>query len=302
MRPTSPILRLGLFLLTGGILAGATALTGEKMPLEYRLVADWPTLPPDLKLGGISAVATDARDNVYLLNRTKPHVVVFDSSGKLLRSWNGDFKTPHGLRIDAEGNLWIADMANHLVQKFTPDGKLLLKLGQKNEAGLAEDKFNKPADANVGPNGEIYVADGYGNSRIAKFTKDGKFIQDWGKKGKGHGEFNLPHVVMLDGEQRVVVGDRENLRVQLFDQAGKFLDLWKDTGAPYGLYIYKDRVYLADGRKGTIRVLDKNGKPLARWDPGVGKGEVPHWITVDTKGAVYIGWVSGKKVQKWVAK
>lgn len=303
MKRMRPTVRLFLFLLAVAIVAGATAMTGEKAPpVEYRLVENWPTLPADIKLGGVSAVATDSKDNVYLLNRIKPYVIVFDASGKYLRSWDGDFKTPHGLRIDAGDNLWIADMANHLVQKFTPDGKLLLKLGEKDQAGLAEDRFNKPADVAVGPDGELYVADGYGNSRIAKFTKLGKFIKDWGKKGKGESEFNIPHVVMLDGDKRVVVGDRENLRVQLFDQAGKFLEQWKDTGAPYGLYIYKDRVYLADGRKGTIRVLDTKGKLLARWEPGAGKGETPHWISVDSKGAVYVGWVSGKKVQKWVQK
>lgn len=303
MKRMRPTVRLFLFLLAVAIVAGATAMTGEKAPpVEYRLVENWPTLPADIKLGGVSAIATDSKDNVYLLNRIKPYVIVFDASGKYLRSWNGDFKTPHGLRIDAGDNLWIADMANHLVQKFTPDGKLLLKLGEKDQAGLAEDRFNKPADVAVGPDGELYVADGYGNSRIAKFTKLGKFIKDWGKKGKGESEFNIPHVVMLDGDKRVVVGDRENLRVQLFDQAGEFLEQWKDTGAPYGLYIYKDRVYLADGRKGTIRVLDTKGKLLARWEPGADKGETPHWISVDSKGAVYVSWVSGKKVQKWVQK
>ena len=303
MKKPSPLVRIVLLILTMAILAGATALTGEKKPpLEFQLVAAWPSVPADVKLGGISAVATDSKDNVYLLNRIKPYVVVFDSAGKFVKSWNGDFKTPHGLRIDANDNLWIADMANHLVQKFTPDGKLLLKMGQKDMPGLAEDKFNKPADVAIGPDGAIYVADGYGNSRVAKFSKDGKFIKDWGMKGKGQSEFNIPHVVMLDGDQRIVVGDRENLRIQLFDQAGKFLEQWQDTGAPYGLYIYKDRVYLADGRKGTIRVLDKNGKLLARWEPGAGEKETPHWISVDSKGAVYVGWVSGKKVQKWVAK
>jgi DNA-binding beta-propeller fold protein YncE len=295
--------RVLLLFLTMSILAGATALTGEKTPpLEFRQVADWPTLPADLKLGGISAIATDSKDNVYLLNRVKPHVVIFDKGGKFLKSWNGDFKTPHGLRIDEADNLWIADMANHLVQKFTADGKLLMKLGQKDQPGLAEDKFNKPADVAIGPDGAIYVADGYGNSRIAKFSKDGKFIKDWGKKGTAEAEFNIPHVVILDGTQRLVVGDRENLRVQLFDQAGKFLEQWKETGAPYGLHIHKDRVYLADGRKGTIRVLDRNGKLLARWEAGAGKEGTPHWISVDSHGAVYVGFVTGKKVQKWVQK
>jgi DNA-binding beta-propeller fold protein YncE len=278
-------------------------LTGEKAPpLEFRQVADWPTLPANVKLGGISAVATDSKDNVFLLQRIKPFVLVFDRDGKFLRSWNGDFKTPHGLRFDKDDNLWIADMANHLVQKFTPEGKLLLKLGQKDQPGIGADKFNKPADVAVGPAGELYVADGYGNSRIAEFTADGKFVKDWGKKGKAPSEFNIPHVVMLDKNQRIVVGDRENLRVQRFDPKGEFLDQWKDTGSPYGLYLHQDRVYLADGRTGTIRVLDNQGKLLARWEAGAGKKDTPHWISVDNKGAVYVGFVTGKKVQKWVMK
>lgn len=299
-----PSLRILLLLISFGIVAGATAITGDKAgpELEFREVANWPTLPAGLKLGGISAVASDGRDNIYLLNRVKPFVLVFDRDGKFLRSWNGDFKTPHGLRIDADDNVWIADMANHLVQKFSTDGKLLLSLGKKDMPGLAADQFNKPADAITGPDGEIYVADGYGNSRVAKFTKEGKFLQDWGKKGKGPSEFNIPHVVYLDGDKRVIVGDRENQRVQIFDRAGKLLDEWKDTGAPYGLAFHKDRVYLADGRKGTIRVLDKAGKLLTSWQASAGTMEAPHWIHVDRGGAVYVGFVSGKKVQKWVPK
>ena len=254
-----------------------------------------------MKLGGISAVAADSADNVYLLHRIKPHVLVFGSDGKFLRSWNADFKTPHGLRIDKDDNLWIADMANHLVQKFSPDGALLLKLGQKDKPGLAEDQFNKPADVAVGKDGEIYVADGYGNSRIAHFSKDGKFLRDWGKKGKGPSEFNIPHVVVFDDQDHVIVGDRENSRVQIFDRQGKLLSQWTDTGAPYGLYLHKDRVYLADGRKGTIRILDKQGKLLTSWDVGDAKN-APHWLSVDRQGTVYLGFVSGSKVEKWTLK
>lgn len=298
------LVRMLLALISVGIVIGIAALTGANAPpkLEYKLVAAWPTLPDGLKLDGISASATDKNDNVYLLNRSRPYVLVFDKAGKFVRSWNGDFKTPHGLRIDTDGNVWIADMANHLVQKFTPDGKLLLKLGQKDKPGLGADQFNKPADTAVGPDGDLYVADGYGNSRIAKFSKDGKFIKDWGMKGKGPSEFNIPHVVFLDSANRVVVGDRENLRIQIFDRDGKLLDTWKDTGAPFGLYLAKDRTYLADGRKGTIRILDKAGKLLTSWETKDGSKDTPHWINVDSTGAVYVGYVSGKKVQKWVAK
>lgn len=296
-------LRLTLLLVSLGVVTGAAALSGVQAgPMKFELAADWPTLPAGMKLDGISAIASDSKDNLYLLNRVKPHVLVLDNSGKFLRSWNGDFKTPHGLRIDADDNLWIADMANHLVQKFSPDGKLLLSLGMKNKAGLAGDRFNKPADALVGPEGEIFVADGYGNSRIARFSKQGKFLRDWGKAGKGPSEFNIPHVVQFDGDQRILVGDRENLRVQVFNRDGKLLDTWTNTGAPYGLAVHKDCVYLADGRTGAIRVLDKQGKLLTRWQASTGKKETPHWIHVDRQGAVYVGFVSGKKAQKWVAK
>ncbi|MSU77370.1 MAG: hypothetical protein EXS16_04650 [Gemmataceae bacterium] len=300
----SLLLRFTLFVLSVAIVAGASALTGEKTApkLELNPVENWPTWPDKVPRGGISGIAVDGRDNVYLLHRIKPYVLVFDKSGKHIRSWDGDFKIPHGLRIDADGNVWIADMANHLVQKFTPEGKLLLSLGQKDKPGLASDQFNKPADVGFGPDGEFYVADGYGNSRIAKFSKDGKFVQDWGVKGKGESQFNIPHVVMLDAKNRVIVGDRENLRVQIFDRAGKFVQQWTDTGAPYGLHLFKDRVYLADGRKGTIRVLNSDGKLLARWEGSDKAKETPHWITVDSQGAVYVGFVSGKKIQKWVQK
>jgi DNA-binding beta-propeller fold protein YncE len=304
MKTSRHSLRLLLLLLSVGIVVAATALTGEKTgpKLEYQLVANWPTLPEGMIFDGISAAATDSKDNVYLLHRVKPYVMVFDKDGKFQRSWNGAFKTPHGLRIDTGGNVWIADMANHLVQKFSPNGKLLLTLGQKDKPGLAADQFNKPADVAIGPDAEIYVADGYGNSRIAKFSNDGKFVQDWGKKGKGPSQFNIPHVVFLDSSNRVLVGDRENLRVQIFDRDGKLLEQWKDTGAPYGLYLSKDRVYLADGRTGTIRILDKQGKLLTSWETKDGTKDTPHWINVDSKGAVYVGFVSGNKVQKWIMK
>ena len=304
MKKARPSLRLLLLLLSVGIVIATTAFTGEKAQpkLEYQQVANWPTLPDGMKLDGISAAATDAKDNVYLLHRVKPFVLVFDKDGKFLRSWNGDFKTPHGLRIDHDGNVWIADMANHLVQKFSADGKLLMSLGQKDKPGLANDKFNKPADVAFGPDGEVYVADGYGNSRIAKFNKDGKFLKDWGMKGKGPSEFKIPHVVFLDGDKRVIVGDRENLRIQIFDREGKWLEQWKNTGAPYGLYLHKDRVYLADGRTGTIRILDKQGKQLTSWETKDASKDTPHWINVDSQGAVYIGFVTGNKVQKWIVK
>ena len=304
MKTPRPSVRLLLLLLAIGIVIGTTALTREQPQpkLEYQLVANWPTLPDGMKLDGISGSATDANDNVFLLNRVKPYVLVFDKAGKFLRSWNGDFKTPHGLRIDTDGNVWIADMANHLVQKFTPDGKLLLSLGQKDKPGLADDQFNKPADVAVGPDGEIYVADGYGNSRIAKFTKNGKFVKDWGMKGKGPSQFNIPHVVFLDREKRVVVGDRENRACKSSTATASCSTNGKTPALRTASTCTRSASISPTDASGTIRILDKQGKLLTSWETKDGSKDTPHWINVDSKDAVYVGYVSGKKVQKWVPK
>jgi DNA-binding beta-propeller fold protein YncE len=301
--------RLPVLFVSVAVFAGAVALTSsaDKPATEYRLVPGWPTLPADLKLGGVAAVATDSSDRVYLFHRGKTPVLVFDRDGKYLRSWGeGLVKTSHGLRIDRENNIWTTDIGHHLVMKFNAEGKLLLTLGKKDDPGDTPDKFNKPTDVAVAPNGDFYVADGYGNSRVVKFSKDGKYLKEWGTKGKGEGEFNLPHAVCVDGKGKVYVGDRENNRVQLFDAEGKFLSQWKDSGAPYGLYLTdKGQLLVADGRANGVRLLDDQGKPVSRWGEkgaGAGQFQMPHWLCVDSRGALYVAEVTGQRVQKFVAK
>jgi DNA-binding beta-propeller fold protein YncE len=236
------------------------------------------------------------------------------------------FLFAHVVRIDLQDNIWVVDEGSNMVIKFSPEGRVIMTMGRKSEsvnvpareggegegggrgrgglpgAGIPGDNFNRPTDVAWDAAGNIFISDGYGNSRVAKYAKDGKFLRDWGKKGKGPSQFRIPHAVFLDADKRVVVADRENQRVQLFDRAGKFLEQWKDTGAPYGLYLHKDRVYLADGRTGSIRILDKQGKLLTRWETKGDTKDTPHWINVDSAGAVYVGFVTGNKVQKWVAK
>jgi DNA-binding beta-propeller fold protein YncE len=294
-RPTLRVLLAGI---SFALVAGASTFTQEAK-LTYRLIPNPIQLPEGVALGGVSGLDVDSKDNLFVLQRTSPYVMVYDRDGKFLRSWDGDFKTPHGLRIDKNGNVWIADMANHLVQKFTPEGKVLLSLGVKNKADADDRHFNKPADAVVGSEGDIYVADGYGNSRIAKFSSDGKFVKEWGRKGKADGEFNIPHAVAWDAAGKLYVGDRENARVQIFDRDGKHEGTWKDIGYPYGLYRRDDKTYLADGRSSEIRVLDAKGKVLTMWKSNQTTAEVPHWLAVDSRATIYVGFVTGKKLQKW---
>jgi DNA-binding beta-propeller fold protein YncE len=157
----------------------------------------------------------------------------------------------------------------------------------------------------VAPSGEFYVSDGYGNSRVVKFAKDGTFLKQWGKKGTAPGEFNLPHAIVLDGQGRVYVGDRENNRIQIFDADGRFLAQWTECGAPFGLFLAGDRMFVADGLANWVKVLDRTGKPLGRFgEPGRGPGQLqlPHMLCVDAHGAVYVAEVNGRRVQKFVPR
>jgi len=189
--------------------------------------------------------------------------------------------------------------------KFSPQGKLLLALGKRGHKGNGPDRFDRPTDVAVTPSGDFYVSDGYGNSRVLKFSREGKLLKQWGKKGKGEGEFNLPHAICLDDKGRVYVGDRENNRVQVFDADGKFLAQWKESGAPFGLYLRKGKMFVADGRANWVKVLDSSGKPLGRFgEKGAGAGQfsMPHMLCVDSTGAVYVAEVTNRRVQKFVAK
>lgn len=299
--------RVPFAVLLGSLLVIPAALgddRAEKLP-DYRPVAGWPRLPPKLTLGPVSAVATDARDRVYVAHRGPRPVLVFDRDGTFLRSWGDDHvKTAHGLRIDPAGNVWLTDIGNHLVMKFDPDGKLLLSLGTKGQAGNTADRFDRPTDVAVAPAGDFYVTDGYGNARVLKYDRTGKLIKQWGTKGTGEGEFNLPHAVVLDAAGRVYVGDRENNRVQVFDADGKFLSQWKQSGAPYGLFRAGDRTFVADGRANWVRVLRPDGVPLGRFGEkgtAAGQFQMPHMLCVDSRGDVYVAEVGNKRVQKFTA-
>lgn len=287
--------------LGGASLAALPGNQGDKPP-AYKQAGDWLQLPKGFKFGLATAVAIDKDDNLYVFHRGKQPIAVFDKAGKFLRGWGDrEIKIAHGLRIDREGNVWTTDLGTHQIVKYSPDGKVLLTLGTRYRPGATHDRFNQPADVAVSPAGDIYVADGYGNSRVVKFSRAGKYLKEWGTKGKEPGEFNLVHDIVLDDKGRVYVGDRENERIQVFDADGKFLAQWRECGTPYGFVFQQGHMLVVDGRGNQVRVLDMNGKLLTRFgQTGTDASQflMPHGICADSQGAIYVAEGEGGRPQK----
>jgi peptidylamidoglycolate lyase len=310
----------------------APASAQQKSPEPYAVVHGWPILPDGMVLGQVSGVAVDSHNHVFVFHRaesswatdkthpiTVPAILCFDgASGKLLSSWGENrFLEPHGLRVDAHDNVWVTDRALQQAFEFSHDGKLLLTIGTERAAGVDATHFDKPTDIAFAPDGSIYVSDGYGNNRVAKFSPDGKFLFDWGHKGQGPGEFDLPHSVAVDAQGNVYVADRSNSRIQVFDANGKFLKAWKspELGRPWSLTIGPDNLlYVVDGGdlkpappdRGQLLKLDLSGKILAKWSRfGNYDGQIywGHDLAVGKDGAVYVGDVyHGMRVQKFIPR
>ena len=240
---------------------------------DFRPVVGFLQVPENITLDSCSGVAVNSRGFVYLAHRGQSPIVCFDADGNYVRSWGDDLiGSAHALRIDPDDNLWVTDIQKHLVLKFTSTGTLLLSVGRPGSAGQGNDQFDKPADVTFGSEGVIYVADGYGNSRVMKFSARGKFLMSWGTPGSGPGEFNLPHTIVTTSDGRVIVGDRLNNRVQIFDAFGDHLEVWEGF-TPFGLEIDRDDVlWVADGRAHKILRLDRSGAIVQSWGAGACPG------------------------------
>jgi len=259
----------------------------------YKALPGWGQLPAPLKWGEVPNVAIDPKGTVFVFTRTEPPVVELTPAGKLVKTWGqGMFVWPHGIRFDRDGNLWItdgrADKGNgQMVYKMTTDGsKVLMTLGTKGVSGDGPNQFNGVTDVAIAPNGDIFVADGHVNSRIVKFSKDGTFIKEWGRKGSGPGEFNLPHSIVFDSRGRLLVADRSNKRIQLFDQNGTFLEEWKQFGEASGLYIFPDdTLYVTDWQeKKAIFIGSAKDGSIRETIEGLTLAE---GLTVDKQGSIY---------------
>ncbi len=273
---------------------------------HYQLVDEWAHFPPGVtKWGSATGVDVDAHDNVYVLHRNEAMpIMVFDRGGKFLRAWGqGMFKTTHFLRVDRPGNVWVTDRGDMQAFKFSSDGRLLMTLGKKGVRGdnTSHDTFNGMADLAVAKNGDIFIADGEGpNTRIVKFSKDGKFLKWWGGKGTGPGQFNVPHSIAIDSKERVYVADRSNNRIQIFSQSGKFLNQWTNFGTPWGLFVKGDLIYVVDGTANNCLLIagTKDGKVLEKIE-GLSN---PTAVTVDSHDSIYVAEVNGTRVKKFVRK
>jgi sugar lactone lactonase YvrE len=311
----------------------------NSQPNPYRTVEGWFQMPAGRTMGSTSAVFVAPNGHIWVAERCGANtcagsdlapVLEFDASGKLLSSFGaGMFQFPHGIWIEPDGSIWLTDGqgANghgHQVFKFSPQGKILLTLGKPGVAGDGPDTFNQPNAVAVAPNGDIFVSDGHnagrGNARVLKFSRDGKFLKQWGGHGSAPGQFEVPHTLAFDSKGRLFVGDRANNRIQIFDQDGKFLDEWKQFGRPSGIFIDRnDVIYVTDsestdrdgyghnpGWKRGIRIGSAKDASVTAFipdpSPGSGATSAAEGVAADRQGNVFGAEVGPKDVKKYVRK
>jgi hypothetical protein len=284
--------------------------------LNYVAVDNGLVVPADVPKGAYAAVAFDARGHLYALNRGPKPLMEFDGNGMFLRAFgDGLFTRSHGLRIDRDGNLWATDVGGHVVYKLSPQGQVLLTLGTKGQAGAWDESagsrlLNQPNDVAIAANGDVFVAEGHtpgpmGDPRVLKFDKTGKFITSWGGKGKEPGKFEVAHGIGIDAGGLLWVADRENQRIQVFDQNGRFVREMKYAGLPCSFAIGTDAVFMANGFAGQLVKMDLQGNVQAvTGKPGTGLGEFgeAHFVAVSPKGEIFVADSVNGAVQKFVKK
>ena len=308
----------------------------NSQPNYHRPVENWQTLPGGRVWGQVPTAHVDSMGNIWMLDRcggtncvgkSVDPILQFDQSGKLLRSFGGGmFVYPHGIFIDKDDNIWTTDGQGkddkgQQVIKFSKEGKELMRLGTAGLKGETPTTFNRPSDVALAPNGDIFVSDGHGgedsNARIVKFSKDGKFIKAWGKKGTAPGEFDAPHSLAFDSQGRLFVADRGNNRIQIFDQDGKYLDQWKQFSRPVGLFIDKnDTLYVSDsdsdaprhpGWQQGIRIGSAKDGSVKEFIPYPGPpaesgNNAAEGVAADDFGNVYGAEVAHRMLRKYVKK
>ena len=282
---------------------------------QYTFVDDWLKLPEGYKLLECPGVAVDGEDRVFILTRGEHPIMVFDRDGNFIRSFGeglfSDNRT-HGLYYSAaDDSLLAADDGIHTIQKFSSTGEKLMEIGERNHRAprWSGQPFNRPTAAAIRPsNGDIYISDGYGNSRIHVYSGGGDYKFSWGEPGIDAGQFIRPHNIAIDDQERVYVVDRECHRIQLFDVQGKFITMWSNIHRPDSMVLWGDHIYIgelngmggvddAPGLGHRVSIYDLNGNRVCVFgdkDEGEGAGQfiAPHGIAVDSHGDIYVAEVS----------
>jgi hypothetical protein len=257
-------------------------------------------------LGIAQGVSGDSQDRVYVFQRAPVAcMLVFDRDGRLLTTWGeGQFASPHGVWMNDRDEVFITDTNGHTASKWTADGKRLRTWGTAGTPGDWGKPFNRPTKAFEAPDGEMYVTDGYGNKHVHRYDRAGNLVQTWGEKGKGPGQFVLPHDIWIDHLDRLLICDRENRRVQQFSRDGKYLGEWSDWQNPMQIFVRENVMYVAHAYA-EISVRTVDGELLARWPYESvlthEKEKSPHSIWVDSRGDIYVGEVVGEGgLQKFI--
>lgn len=337
--PPHPLAILSALLGFAAALAALPATTQAQaqaaLPNPYTAVDGWAKL--DRAWGAASAVYPDGNGNIWVADRCGANlcvgsdldpVMLFDPDGNLVRSFGaGEIVWPHGMFVDADGNVWVTDAVGyapvpdgvgHVILKYSPQGELLMKLGVDGVAGEGDNIFAKPSDVLVAPDGHIFVADGHdagGNNRVVKLAPDGSFVAAWGETGTGLGQFRDPHALAMDSQGRLFVADRGNSRIQIFDQDGVHLETWTQFGRPSGLFIdsddvlyaadsesnarrnpgYRRGIYIGSARDGWVTAFIPDPEP----DPDNSGTSAAEGVAVDRYGNVYGAEVGPRRLRRY---
>ena len=281
---------------------------------RYEFVEDWAKLPDGVNFQECPGVACDSNDNVFVLTRGEQPIMVFDRDGNYMRSFGeglfSDNRT-HGLYIGHDDSILAADDGIHTIQKFSSNGEKVWELGERNNPAerWSGEPFNRPTSAATNPaNGDIYVSDGYGNSRVHVYSSQLEYKFSWGEPGIDAGQFIRPHNIAFDSNERVYVVDRECHRIQIFDPEGKFITMWSNIHRPDSMVLWGEHIYVgelngmggvddAPGLGHRVSIYDLDGNRVCMFgdkNEGEGGGQfiAPHGIAVDSHGDIYVAEVS----------
>ena len=261
----------------------------------YRVDTPWGDLTDGPELGFISQIAVDSEGSVIVLQRSSPPLIVIDREGRFVRSFgDGLVRDGHGIYIDRDDRVFVVDRDAHEVLVFTVEGVVLDRLGQRDRPRFGA-PFNHPTDCAVAKDGEIYVSDGYGNTRVHRFSPEGELLQSWGEPGAGPGAFTTPHAVWVDRADRVLVADRENDRVQVFDRGGRFLGAWTELYHPMDMFENAaGRVFVTD-QVPRLTMFSPDGDVEGCCRPAL---NIAHGVSGDASGNIYLAEMNPSRITR----